>query len=164
MTTPSIVSRTPAESAVTLAHIMSDHDTNLYGSVHGGVMMKLIDDAAAAAAGRHAGVPAVTVSVEEMSFLAPVRAGDLLTVAARVEHVGRTSMDVAVMVTSERWNLTGPVTTVATAQLVFVAVDAEGRPHQVPELVLESAEDQRRGRAAQERRARRAAAARGRAE
>nr|WP_316521569.1 hotdog domain-containing protein [Kitasatospora sp. K002] len=143
---------------------MSDHDTNLYGSVHGGVMMKLIDDAAAAAAGRHAGVPAVTVSVEEMSFLAPVRAGDLLTVAARVEHVGRTSMDVAVMVTSERWNLTGPVTTVATAQLVFVAVDAEGRPHQVPELVLESAEDQRRGRAAQERRARRAAAARGRAE
>nr|WP_188294795.1 acyl-CoA thioesterase [Streptomyces sp. CBMA156] len=134
---------------------MSDHDTNLYGTVHGGVMMKLIDDAAAAAAGRHAGVTAVTVSVEEMSFLAPVRAGDLLTVRARVDHVGRTSMDVSVAVTSERWNLTGPVTRVATAHLVFVAVDAEGRPHRVPELLLESAADRQRGRVARERRARR---------
>ncbi|MEU3569227.1 hotdog domain-containing protein [Kitasatospora sp. NPDC036755] len=152
MTSPSVLSRTPADSAVTLAHIMSDHDTNLYGSVHGGVMMKLIDDAAAAAAGRHAGVPAVTVSVEEMSFLAPVRAGDLLTVRARVEHVGRTSMDVAVVVTSERWNLTGPVTRVATAQLVFVAIDADGRPHRVPELVVEGSSEERRDGAARERR------------
>ncbi|MFJ7905415.1 acyl-CoA thioesterase [Kitasatospora sp. NPDC096204] len=137
MTSPAVLSRTPADSAVTLAHIMSDHDTNLYGSVHGGVMMKLIDDAAAAAAGRHAGVPAVTVSVREMSFLAPVRAGDLLTVRARVGRVGRTSMDVSVEVTSERWNLAGPVTRVATAELVFVAVDSDGRPHPVPELLPE---------------------------
>ncbi|RAJ34584.1 uncharacterized protein (TIGR00369 family) [Kitasatospora sp. SolWspMP-SS2h] len=135
MTTAPVTTRTPAESAVTLAHIMSEHDTNLYGTVHGGVVMKLIDDAAAAAAGRHAGVPAVTASVEGMSFLAPVRAGDLVTVHARVERVGRTSMHVSVAVTAERWNLTGPVTDVATARLVFVAVDAGGHPHPVPMLL-----------------------------
>jgi acyl-CoA thioesterase YciA len=119
---------------VTLAHIMSEHDTNLYGTIHGGVVMKLIDDAAAAAAGRHGGPPAVTVSVDRMRFLAPVRAGDLLTVHAMLEGVGRTSMNIAVRVTAERWNAPGPVTEVAAAQLTFVAVDADGRPRRVPPL------------------------------
>lgn len=123
-----------SRSAVTLAHIMSEHDTNLYGTIHGGVVMKLIDDAAAAAAGRHGGPPAVTVSVDRMRFLAPVRAGDLLTVHAGLEGVGRTSMNIAVRVTAERWNSPGPVTEVATAQLTFVAVDADGRPRPVPPL------------------------------
>ncbi|QKW17936.1 acyl-CoA thioesterase [Kitasatospora sp. NA04385] len=141
MTTTPAPARTPAESAVRLAHIMSEHDTNLYGTVHGGVVMKLIDDAAAAAAGRHAGVPAVTASVQGMSFLAPVRAGDLLTVHARVERAGRTSMDVSVAVTSERWNLTGPVTDVATARLVFVAIGPDSRPHPVPALLPDPPEE-----------------------
>lgn len=119
---------------VTLAHIMSEHDTNLYGTIHGGVVMKLIDDAAAAAAGRHGGPPAVTVSVDSMRFLAPVRAGDLLSVHATLVGVGRTSMNVSVHVTAERWNARGPVTGVATAALTFVAVDADGRPRPVPPL------------------------------
>lgn len=72
----------PAASRVTLAHIMSEHDTNLYGTIHGGVVMKLIDDAAAAAAGRHAHGPPVTASVDGMAFLAPVRAGDPLVTYA----------------------------------------------------------------------------------
>ncbi len=123
-----------AESRVTLAHIMSEHDTNLYGTIHGGVVMKLIDDAAAAAAGRHADGPAVTVSVDRMTFLAPVRAGDLLTVHAELERAGRTSMVVGVRVSAERWNATGPGTDVATGRLTFVAIDADGRPRPVPSL------------------------------
>ncbi|MFE8938643.1 acyl-CoA thioesterase [Streptomyces sp. NPDC000963] len=126
--------KTPDDSRVVLAHIMSEHDTNLYGTIHGGVMMKLIDDAAAAAAGRHADGPAVTVSVDRMTFLAPVRAGDLLSVEAGLERAGRTSMTVGVRVTSERWNSTGPATEVATAFLTFVAVDADGTPRPVPAL------------------------------
>lgn len=118
-----------------MAHVMSHLETNLYGSVHGGAVMKLIDDAAAAAAGRHAGVPALTVSVEKMSFLAPARSGDLLTVRAQLLAVGRTSMKVEALVTAERWNDLGPVERIAQASLVFVAVDAEGRAHPVPELV-----------------------------
>ncbi|WP_267242330.1 acyl-CoA thioesterase [Streptomyces sp. PR69] len=126
--------KAPADSCVTLAHIMSEHDTNLYGTIHGGVIMKLIDDAAAAAAGRHADGPAVTVSVNRMTFLAPVRAGDLLTVHAELDRAGRTSMDVGVRVTAERWNASGPAANVATAQLTFVAIDAESRPCPVPPL------------------------------
>ncbi|MEU4102872.1 acyl-CoA thioesterase [Streptomyces tanashiensis] len=113
---------------------MSDHDTNLYGTIHGGVMMKLIDDAAAAAAGRHADGPAVTVSVDRMTFLAPVRAGDLLSVEAGLERVGRTSMTVGVRVTAERWNSSGPAVEVATAFLTFVAIDSDGSPRPVPPL------------------------------
>ncbi|OAR23258.1 acyl-CoA thioesterase [Streptomyces sp. ERV7] len=133
-TTTGRAHKAPADSRVTLAHIMSEHDTNLYGTIHGGVVMKLIDDAAAAAAGRHADGPAVTVSVNRMAFLSPVRAGDLLTVHAELERAGRTSMDVAVHVTAERWNASGPTTEVATAQLTFVAIDADGSPRGVPEL------------------------------
>ncbi|EHR60898.1 acyl-CoA thioesterase [Saccharomonospora cyanea] len=130
--------KTPADSQVTLAHIMSEHDTNLYGTIHGGVVMKLIDDAAAAAAARHADGPAVTVSVDRMTFLAPVRAGDLLSVHAELERAGRTSMTTVVRVTSERWNTSGPVTEVATARLTFVAIDADGRPRPVPALVSQA--------------------------
>ncbi|MDX2650015.1 acyl-CoA thioesterase [Streptomyces sp. PA03-1a] len=145
--------KTPADSAVTLAHIMSEHDTNLYGTVHGGVVMKLVDDAAAAAAARHASGPAVTVSVEGMAYLHPAHAGDLLTVHAVVEHAGRTSMDVGVRVTAERWDTPGPVTDVATAHLVFVATGADGRPRPVAELRPASAEDERRHARALRRRA-----------
>ncbi|OON72201.1 acyl-CoA thioesterase [Streptomyces tsukubensis] len=130
-----LTGKTSEDSHVLLAHIMSEHDTNLYGSIHGGVVMKLMDDAAAAAAGRHADGPAVTVSVNRMTFLAPVKAGDLLTVRARLARAGRTSMDVDVRVTAERWNSAGPVTEVSTAHLTFVAVDAEGKPRVVPPLL-----------------------------
>ncbi|MFC5720979.1 acyl-CoA thioesterase [Streptomyces gamaensis] len=136
-TTPARTRKTPADSRVTLAHIMSEHDTNLYGTIHGGVVMKLIDDAAAAAAGRHADGPAVTVSVDRMTFLAPVRAGDLLSAHAALLRVGRTSMSVAVRVTAERWNASGPASEVATARLTFVAVTADGRPRSVPALDTE---------------------------
>ncbi|MFF7181257.1 hotdog domain-containing protein [Streptomyces sp. NPDC008121] len=135
-TLPSPVRKTPADSRVTLAHIMSEHDTNLYGTIHGGVVMKLIDDAAAAAAGRHADGPAVTVSVDRMTFLAPVRSGDLLSVHAELVRAGRTSMTAEVRVTAERWNASGPTAEVATGRLSFVAVDADGRPRPVPALDL----------------------------
>ncbi|GHG53967.1 acyl-CoA thioesterase [Streptomyces griseocarneus] len=133
---PARAPKTPADSRVTLAHIMSEHDTNLYGTIHGGVVMKLIDDAAAAAAGRHADGPAVTVSVDRMSFLAPVRAGDLLSAHAELRRAGRTSMTVAVRVTAERWNASGPTAEVANAGLTFVAIDSEGRPRAVPPLTV----------------------------
>ncbi len=129
------VAKNPGDSRVTLAHIMSEHDTNLYGTIHGGVVMELIDDSAAAAAGRHADGPAVTVAVDRMAFPAPVRAGDdLLSVDAELERAGRTSMTVGVRVRAERWNASGHTTEVATARLTFVAINAEGEPRPVPAL------------------------------
>ena len=133
--------KAPADSRIRLAHIMSGADTNLYGSVHGGAVLKLIDDAAAASAARHCGGPAVTASVERLNFLAPAQVGDLLTVTAIVAAVGRTSLEVLTTVVAERWNTPGEERQIARAFLTFVAVDATGTPRAVPRLVLKTETD-----------------------
>ncbi|PJE95632.1 acyl-CoA thioesterase [Streptomyces carminius] len=148
---PTSVSRT------TLSHIMTGNDTNLLGTVHGGVVMKLVDDAAGAVAGRHSGGPAVTASMDEMVFLEPVRVGDLVHVKAQVNWTGRTSMEVGVRVLAERWNESTPATQVASAYLVFTAVDEEGRPRPVPPVLPETERDRRRWQEAQIRRTHRLA-------
>lgn len=144
-------------SRTTLSHIMTSHDTNLLGTVHGGVIMKLVDDAAGAVAGRHSGGPAVTASMDEMAFLEPVRVGDLLHVKAQVNWTGRSSMEVGVRVMAERWNESTPATQVGSAYLVFAAVDAEGRPRPVPQVIPETEQDKRRNQEAQIRRTHRLA-------
>jgi uncharacterized protein (TIGR00369 family) len=128
----------------TVSQIMTSLDVNLLGTVHGGVVMKLVDSVAGAAAGRHSRGPAVTVSMDEMVFLRPVRVGDLIHAHAQVNWAGRTSMEVGVRVTSERWNEIDPPVHVASAYLVFVAVDDDGRPRPVPPVSAETDEDRRR--------------------
>ena len=143
----------PAHSArTTLTQIMTSVDVNLLGTVHGGVVMRMVDSVAGAAAGRHSRGPAVTVSMDEMVFLRPVRVGDLIHAHAQVNWAGRTSMEVGVRVTSERWNEIDPPVHVASAYLVFVAVDGKGRPRPVPPVLAESEEDRRRLAEAQIRR------------
>ncbi|MBB0245858.1 acyl-CoA thioesterase [Streptomyces alkaliphilus] len=144
-------------SRTTLSHIMTANDTNLLGTVHGGVIMKLVDDAAGAVAGRHSGGPAVTASMDEMVFLEPVRVGDLVHVKAQVNWTGRSSMEVGVRVLAERWNEATPPTRVGTAYLVFAAVDGEGRPRPVPPVIPETERDRRRYQEAQIRRTHRLA-------
>ncbi len=144
-------------SRTTLSHIMTHNDTNLLGTVHGGVIMKLVDDAAGAVAGRHSGGPAVTASMDEMAFLEPVRVGDLVHVKAQVNWTGRTSMEVGVRVLAERWNESTPAQQVGSAYLVFAAVDAEGKPRSVPQVMPETERDRRRYQEAQIRRTHRLA-------
>lgn len=146
-----------AASRTTLSHIMSHNDANLLGTVHGGVVMKLVDDAAGAVAGRHSGGPAVTASMDEMVFLEPVRIGDLLHVHAQCNWTGRSSMEIGVKVLAERWNESTPATHVSSAYLVFAAVDAGGRPRGVPPVLPETEQDRRRWQEAQIRRAHRLA-------
>jgi acyl-CoA hydrolase len=146
-----------AASRTTLSHIMTGNDTNLLGTVHGGVIMKLVDDAAGAVAGRHSGGPAVTASMDEMVFLEPVRVGDLVHVRAQVNWTGHTSMEIGVRVLAERWNESTAATRVATAYLVFAAVDDDGKPRPVPPVVPESEKDKRRCQEAQIRRTHRLA-------
>ena len=105
---------------------MLPSDANPYGNVHGGEVMKLIDAVAGAAATRHARARVVTARIDELSFLAPVYVGHLVTARASVNHVGRTSMEVGVRVDAEDM-LTGDVVHVASAYLVFVATDEERR-------------------------------------
>jgi acyl-CoA hydrolase len=152
-----IAGKPTSASRITLTHIMSAHDTNLLGTVHGGVVMKLVDDAAGAVAGRHTEGPAVTGAMDEMAFLEPVRVGDLLHVKAQVNWTGKTSVEIGVRVVAERWNESGPGEHVASAYLVFVAVDAEGKPRQVPQVLPETDRDRRRWQEAQIRRTHRLA-------
>jgi acyl-CoA hydrolase len=155
---PVIPGKPTSAARITLSHIMSAHDTNLLGTVHGGVVMKLVDDAAGAVAGRHSEGPAVTGAMDEMAFLEPVRVGDLLQVKAQVNWTGKTSMEVGVRVVAERWNEAGrPAKQVASAYLVFVAVDADGHPRRVPPVLPQTAQDRRRWQEAQIRRTHRLA-------
>jgi acyl-CoA hydrolase len=145
--------RPPSASRLTLSKIMTVVDTNLLGTVHGGVVMKFVDDVAGAVAARHSGGAAVTVAMDEMLFVTPVRVGDLVHGSAQVNWTGRSSMEVGVRVLAERWDEAGvPAMRVATAYLAFVAVDSEGAPRLVPRLVLETDEDHRRFREAEIRR------------
>src|SRR5690242_7200987 len=154
---PEIPGKPTSASRTTLSHIMTNADTNLLGTVHGGVIMKLVDDAAGAVAGRHSGGPAVTASMDEMAFLEPVRVGDLVHVKAQVNWTGRTSMEVGVRVLAERWNESTPATQVGSAYLVFAAVDADGKPRRVPPVLPETERDERRYQEAQIRRTHRLA-------
>lgn len=137
---------------------MTALDVNLLGTVHGGVVMKLVDDVAGVVAQRHSGGPAVTASMDEMDFVSPVRVGDLLHVEGQVNWTGSSSMEVGVRVLAEPWDRAGvePVR-VATAYLVFVAVDGDGRPRAVPPVLPENEQDRRRFAEAEIRRTHRLA-------
>ncbi|MFE7135285.1 acyl-CoA thioesterase [Streptomyces sp. NPDC057638] len=154
---PELPGKPTSASRTTLSHIMTGNDTNLLGTVHGGVIMKLVDDAAGAVAGRHSGGPAVTASMDEMVFLEPVRVGDLVHVRAQCNWTGRSSMEIGVRVMAERWNESTPAQQVGSAYLVFAAVDGDGRPRAVPPVIAESERDRRRYQEAQIRRTHRLA-------
>src|SRR5439155_399052 len=110
--------KTVAGSKTVMSRTMLPSDANPYGNVHGGEVMKLIDAVAGAAATRHARARVVTARIDQLSFLAPVYVGHLVTAKASVNHVGRTSMEVGVRVEAEDM-LTGNVVHVASAYLVY---------------------------------------------
>jgi len=139
-------------SHVTLTQLMEVTDANVAGNVHGGVIMRLADTAAALAAIRHAEGLCVTVSVDEISFLEPVHVGDVVQLKASVNDVGTTSLECGVRVEAEN-PIGGRTVHAATAYFVFVALDDEGRPRPVPPLAIETEIERRRQRAAKLRRA-----------
>jgi uncharacterized protein (TIGR00369 family) len=141
-------------SRVTLSQLMHPEHTNLLGNVHGGWIMKLVDEAGALACMRHAQRKVVTVAIDSLVFRQPIRIGDLVILKAEVSYTGRTSMEVTVEVHAEN-PLTGEQTHTNTAYLVYVALDDDGRPTAVPPLQAETeAEKQKiaQGLTRQERR------------
>jgi uncharacterized protein (TIGR00369 family) len=132
-----------SESQVVLTVHMELEHSNLAGNVHGGVIMRLADTAAGLSAARHCGGLAVTVSMDDMSFLKPVYLGDIVTVKAMVNEAWRTSMEVGVRVESENIR-SGRHAHTSSAYLVFVALDDEGRPREVPAAIAETDEERQR--------------------
>jgi acyl-CoA hydrolase len=133
--------------------MMHSTEANLLGNVHGGEIMKLVDTTAGAVAARHSGGPAVTAFMDEMAFLHPVHVGDIVRTLAQVNWVGTSSMEIGVRVEAQPWgSASDEPLHVASAYVVFVAIDDDGRPRPVPTLVPENAEEERRLREAEIRR------------
>lgn len=140
---PSFPGKCASDSQVILSQQMMPSDANPLGNIHGGYIMKLVDEAGGLAAMRHARRPVVTVAVDSMSFLSPVKVGHLLTLRSAVNWVGRTSIEVGVRVEAEN-PITGEITHTNSAFAVYVALNDEGHPVPVPPLILESEDEKRR--------------------
>ncbi|WP_354581126.1 acyl-CoA thioesterase [Hymenobacter sp. UYP22] len=116
---------------------------NFGGKIHGGILLSLMDKVAYAAASKHAGTYCVTVSVDGVNFLQPVEVGELVSLLASVNYVGRTSLLVGIKVIAEDVR-SGTVKHTNTCYFTMVAKDDDGKPTPVPGLELESVEDTRR--------------------
>jgi acyl-CoA hydrolase len=140
-----------AQSRVEVTHLVMPGDANVLGTAFGGRVMEWTDAAAAMAAMRHARLPVVTASIDQLTFLAPVRIGQIAIVAAQVTAVFQTSMEVGVEVSTED-PMTGARRKCCDAFLTFVALGPDARPTAVPPLATESEEERRRERDAGVRR------------
>lgn len=135
--------KTSRASRVYLSQLMQPEHANHHGNVHGGWIMKLVDEAGALACMRHAQTRVVTVAVDSLVFREPIKIGDLVTFTAEVTYTGRTSMEAEVQVIAEN-PITGERTHTNTAYLVYVGLDENNRPTAIPQLVLETEEDKAR--------------------
>ncbi|MFC2028465.1 acyl-CoA thioesterase [Chloroflexota bacterium] len=138
---------TPSASHVTIAQLMLPEHANYLGNVHGGWIMKLVDEVGALACMRHSHHRVVTVAIDQMTFSQPIRIGDLVTLDAEVTYVGSTSMEVEVLVSAEN-PITRNHTHTNKAYLVYVALDDNQKPVKVPELVVTTPEEKARMEAA----------------
>lgn len=140
------------DSQITIVYQMTHEDANLLGNVHGGVILKSIDNTAGIVGTRHANANVVTASIDRVDFYSPVYVGDLLRLLACVNYTGNTSMEVGVRVEAENFR-TGEVRHTASAYLSFVALDASGKPTKIPPVIPETEDEKRRNREARNRRA-----------
>lgn len=132
-----------AASATVLATLVEVADTNPMGNIHGGVIMKLADQAAAAAAIRHSGRICVTASIDRLDFLNAVHVGDLVTLQSALNYAHRSSMEVGVRIEAERLQ-TGERSHVASALLIFVALDDKCNPVPVPAVIPQTEDEKLR--------------------
>jgi len=146
--------KTIRASRVTISQLMHLEHANLLGNVHGGWIMKLVDEAGALACMRHAQKKVVTVAIDSMTFREPIRIGDLIILNAEVNYAGRTSMEAEVQVLAEN-PVTGERTHTNTAYLVYVALDDDGKPTPIPPLKAETQDEKRKMTDAIERQERR---------
>lgn len=143
-----------SESSHVSSELIMPQDANILGHVFGGAIMAMVDKAAAVAAFRHARTNCVTASIDRVDFKEPIHVGELVSCHASVNFVGTTSMEVGVRVESEDL-ISGVRRHTNTCYLTFVAIDRNGRPVPIPQVIPETPEQQRRYAAAQDRRRRR---------
>ena len=150
--------KTVAESVVEMVEVVLPNDANSLGNMLGGKVMHLIDIAGAVAAHRHARSQVVTAAVDNLAFLYPIRVGELVVLRAHITRAFRTSLEAEVRVYREDY-LTGERRQTSSAFVTYVALDAAGKPKEVPPLIPRTREERRRYREALERRRQRLALA-----
>ena len=143
--------RTVAESETLLSEVMMPVHANHYGSVHGGIILRMVDEAAFVAATKHARSNVVMASMDHIVFKHPVNIGDMLNIRARLCYVGRSSMEVEVTIETEKLK-EGKTLRIGSAYLTMVAINERGKPTRVPPLVLNTEEEKHRSRLAIARR------------
>ena len=148
-----------SSSRVEMAQIVLPGDANARGTAFGGRVVQWMDLAAAVAAHRHARMPCVTVSIDQLTFLAPIRIGAIVTIHAQVNAVFASSMEIEVVVEVEDPD-TGDRQKACDAFLTFVALGPEGKPSRAPLLLPQTEDEVARAKAAEERRAARLASRR----
>ncbi|WP_054693374.1 acyl-CoA thioesterase [Syntrophomonas palmitatica] len=145
-----MVPKSRQESKITMTQIVLPYHANVAGNMHGGEVMKLMDSAAGVVAARHCLQNVVTASVTQLSFIEPIFVGDLVICNAELNYTGRTSMEVHVWVDAE--DLTrGLIKHVSEGYFFMVALDRNGRPTEIPPLLIETEEQRNCADAAQRR-------------
>jgi acyl-CoA hydrolase len=142
--------RPVSASRVVVARPMQPPDANAQGNVHGGVILRMMDEAAGIAVARHTHSRTVTAAIDSFSFLHPVHIGDFVSVMASINWVGRTSLEVGVRVEAENLR-SGAVTHTGTGRLIYVSLDEHGGPQPAPPLIPETEDDRRRMAEGEER-------------
>ena len=137
------IANTVDASKITLSELMLPSHSNFSGKIHGGYLLKLMDQIAFACASKYSGCYCVTASVDTVDFLNPVDVGELVTLKASVNYVGKTSMVVGIRVTSEHIQ-TGVKKHCNSSYFTMVAKDENGQNVQVPKLILSNLEEVRR--------------------
>src|SRR3989440_1364082 len=130
------------ETEVRVSQLMTPEWANFFGNVHGGHVLSLVDNLAYVCAARYAGTVCVTAAVDRVDFYEPVNVGELLTLVARINYVGRSSMEVEIDVYAEDIP-TGNVRHTNTCQITMVSL-VDGKPHPVPRLLPRTREDKAR--------------------
>ncbi|TXT64196.1 MAG: putative acyl-CoA thioester hydrolase [Promethearchaeota archaeon] len=140
-----------SDSQVEISQIMMPPNANPAGNVFGGVIMGIIDSCALIVASRHTHMNCVTASVDRLDFLSPVFIGNVVIAKGSVNYVSKSSMEIGISVDAECL-ITGRKAHVATAYLTYVGLDENDNPSRIPGLILETEEQERRYKEAEERR------------
>jgi len=146
----------PSDSTVTMTELVLPSHTNALGTIFGGVVMGWVDIAGAIAAQRYARSPVVTVSIDYMHFIVPIKIGYTVRIQANITYAGKTSMETEILVDAEN-TFTGEVRRATSAYLTYVAIDEFGRPRRVPAFQANTPEEKRKLKAAEKRREQRLA-------
>jgi len=139
------------DSITVMSQVMMPTDANNQGIVHGGNVLKLVDQTAGVCAMRHSESMCVTAAIDSVHFIEPIKLGELVTLKASINHVGNTSMEIGVKIEAEDLK-TRKVRHTNSCYLIMVAIDNKGKPKKVPKLECITSEEKRRYERAEKRR------------